>query len=193
MSRYSFEAIKEELKDDPNITGVRALGGLLVLGVASGVYRLAYRNFTAAVESTTQVGGASIMDGNVIKIADTLSASGRIGMAVILASAGTALSIGGAKNLATIFIEPLAVSTKHEGLSAMNRPNGPMPTPRVDFDVNTGLPNHRATDTTPTHATALPGWVDPTASEAGINISERLAFENIGELKVSRSVIWKDV
>lgn len=80
------------------------------------------------------------------------------------------------------------------GLGEMQRADHrPRPTPRLEYDVNTGLPNHRATNTTPTYATALPGWADPTASEAGINISERLAFENIGELTVNRGVIWKDV
>jgi hypothetical protein len=31
------------------------------------------------------------------------------------------------------------------GLGEMQRPDGPSPTPRVDSDVLTGLPNHRAT------------------------------------------------
>lgn len=35
--------------------------------------------------------------------------------------------------------------TLFKGLREMERQDGPRPTPRVDYDVVTGLPNHRAT------------------------------------------------
>jgi hypothetical protein len=88
------------------------------------------------------------------------------------------------------FIDGISLLDSSSSIDVCNR-IGPRPTPRLDYDVNTGLPNHRAMATTPQHTATLHKWVDPSFSEIGIGMSDQLAMDNINNLVVGGGVTWK--
>ncbi len=92
--------------------------------------------------------------------------------------------------LSAVTLANALIPREGEGLGPMDRPEARPHDPprRPDHDVYSALPNHRST---PPHAISLPGWSDPKISENGIDMSDRLTIDNIGNLVIGERLTWK--